>query len=327
VHVFRPLALPPREHPRARALSAPFVRAQVRRAVAGASIERPVVVATRWVADLAGAVEERLRVFVVKDLAEADGSLLGRSGETLAAEVEEMCELADLVCATSTRLTQALRERGVAAELLPHGFHAELAPGYHSPPVPSEYAGLPRPLLGYAGRIDERLDFSLIEAVADRFRSGSVLLIGPTSPRLDEVRLERLRRRANVSLLGPRQREELPAYIAHLDCCLMPYRDSEWLRHASPLKLWDYLYAGPPIVGAGCAALTDYPPPLVNFAAGAEAFCAAIAESLANAELGRAERREFALANSWEARAETLESLVRDAEASPTSRRSATSAA
>ena len=50
----------------------------------------------------------------------------------------------------------------------------------------------------------------------------------------------------------------LPAYVRYLDCALLPYVDSEWTRYQSPLKLWEYLYSGAPIVGMGSAELQRY---------------------------------------------------------------------
>ena len=45
--------------------------------------------------------------------------------------------------------------------------------------IPADIASLPRPILGYFGVIDERLDYGLIESLASAFDSGSVVMIGP----------------------------------------------------------------------------------------------------------------------------------------------------
>jgi teichuronic acid biosynthesis glycosyltransferase TuaH len=313
VHVFRPVAVPPREHVRVRAATAPFVRAQVRRAAARAGLRRPVVVAARDMIELSGAVDERLRVYLVKDLIEAGDELLGLASARMATDVAAMCETSDVVCATSLALHESLAERGIPNVHLPHGFHADLAPLYDSAAEPPEYTSLPRPLLGYTGRIDARLDFDLLGALADNLPAASLVLVGPVSPRLSREELAKLRARPNVHLLGARSRTELPAYLTHLDCCLMPYAESEWIRHASPLKVWDYLYAGPPIVGAGCAALREHPPPLVSFASSRSEFLTAVDHALSAPDDGRERRREYALANSWDERAGRLERLVKEA--------------
>ncbi len=311
LRVLSPIVLPPRSYPAARALSAPLLRWQVRRGVRRLGMTQPVAVTAQWAPGLVGAAGESQLVCLVKDWVEAGADLLGRDRQQLVRERDTMLAAADVVCTTSRNLQMTLRERGTNATLLPHGFHAELAASYHRAEHPPEYNGLPRPLLGYTGRIDDRLDFDALDALARRYEDGSLILIGPVSPRLPADRIARLRSRPNIHLLGARRRTSLPAYLVYLDCCLLPYRDSEWLRHGSPLKLWDYLYAGPPIVGSGCAALRDFPPPLVEFATGPSAFCAAVERVLHDDDATRAVcRRQLALANTWDDRAADLHRLL-----------------
>lgn len=309
VHVYRPVVLPPRTSSAARALSAPLLAQQVRRAAGRVGLSRPVVIAAQYVPGAVGALDERFRVYLVKDWIAAGSSLLSRPEHVLAAERDEMCRTADLVCAISPALNQSLARIGVESVLLRHGFHADLA-GRYEDPVPHELERLPRPLLGYTGSINGRLDFELLAQLADRFVDGSLTLIGEVSGRSDRARLEPLLRRPNVHLLGHKARAELPAYVAALDCALLPYADTEWVRHQSPLKLWDYLYAGAPIVGSGCLALRDFPPPLARFATSAAEFVRFVEEELADGAAGRDARRAFALRNGWDSRADELERLI-----------------
>ena len=310
VHAFRPLTLPPRGSALARRLSRPLVQAQVRWAVRRLRMRRPVALWAHANA-LRGAAREVLSVYLVKDWLEAGGALVGQSESEIAAARREMWDAADIICVTSTELQRTLRRRGYDSTLLKHGFHADLAELYDAP-APAEYRDLPRPLLAYAGRIDGRLDYDLLGEVADRFASGSIVLVGPVSPRVPKAALQRLAARPNVHLLGPRGRSELPPYLAAADCNLLPYEEGEWSRHGSPLKLWDYLYAGPPIVGTGYGALAEYPPPLVHFVSGADAVVEAI-RSAVEEDDGREARRRLALENSWDVRASALDGLVHQA--------------
>jgi hypothetical protein len=112
-----------------------------------------------------------------------------------------------------------------------------------------------------------------------------------------------------VHLIGARPRATLPSYLAHADCLLIPYRDTVWARHGSPLKLWDYLYAGPPIVGSGYSVLSEYLP-MVSFANDDERFVTQVADAIADGAGGAAQRREFALANTWDERGQELEAIA-----------------
>ena len=306
--VLTPLTLPPAEHPRARAASLPLLHAQLAHATRSLKFSRPVVIAARAVLDLQGAVGERALVYLVKDLNEAGEAMLGKDPELIATQVAAMCARADLVVAVTKTLQETLTSRGFEAQVLRHGFHADLAPLYDRAPLPPEYATMPAPRIGYAGHIDARLDFDALTDVADRFPDGSLILVGPVSPRLPQGALEPLRRRQNVHMLGPRDRLSLPGYLRHLSCCLMPYRENEWLRHGSPLKLWDYLYAGPPLVGSGCTALRNYR--LVAFADSAASLPELVSEVLHSDAGSRAERQAFAMANTWDHRATELDKLV-----------------
>jgi teichuronic acid biosynthesis glycosyltransferase TuaH len=308
MHGLRLLALPPLEHPRARRASVPLLRAQVARAKARLGLRDPVVLAFHPVVDLLSAAEERACVYLAKDLLEAGGDLIGKDGAAVAQEERRMCARSDFVCVVTRQLQETFASRGIEADLLPHGFHAELAPLYEHARRPPEYDRLSKPILGYAGRIDGRLDFAAIGTLADRYRDGSVVLIGPVSPRLPRAQLDAIEERPNVHLLGSRARQQLPPYLRHADCLLMPYRDGDWLRHGSPLKLWDSLYAGPPVVGSGCIALTDHP--LVHYAASAESLPDTVALALRENGAGRQARRTYALANTWDRRAEDLEHLL-----------------
>ncbi len=310
VRVLSPIVLPPVASSRMRARSLPLLRAQIRFALARAHLEGPVVLAWRGLPELSGVAGESLRVAVVMDHPAAGAPLLGRDPAALEAEASALCEAAGLICTTSHPMHELLAERGWRNELVPFGFPADLAGAYDGAAEPPEYAALPRPLLGYTGGIDDRLDFDLILRLADRFGQGSLVFVGPLSPRLSESARAALASRANIHLLGVRPRTELPAYLRHLDVALLPYADSEWTRHQSPMKFWEYLYAGPPIVGAGSAELRRYGPPLMNYADSADSALAMVERALADPAAGREERRSFALANTWGDRAAQLDALV-----------------
>ncbi len=310
LRVFTPLGFPPIEHPRARELSLPLHRRQVARAVRRVGFDRPVVVAWRWLPELKGIAREALRVAIVMDYNPGGAALMGRSAEELETTTAANCDAADLICTTSPAVRDLLAEQGRPSELLRFGFAADLAPVFDAAQPPPEYASLPRPLIGYAGGIDDRLDFEAIRSLADRFAGGSLVFVGPLSPRLSERGHEALRSRPNIHLLGPRPRLELPGYVRYLDVALMPYADSPWIRHAAPLKLWEYLYAGPPLVGTACEDLRHYPPPLVHYSETGKMAVQLVEDALRDPSSGAQQRRAFALANTWDDRARELDELV-----------------
>lgn len=310
VNVFTPVALPPLTHPRMKRLSRPVVLAQIRHAARSAEMEAPVVVGCRSLDGLVGVVGESFRVGVVMDNIAAGAGLLARDRHELEREVTASCAAADLMIAPCAPQQDLIRARGYAAELLPWGYADDLNSAYDTAVEPAEYAQMPRPLLGYLGSIDDRLDYELIVALAGRFPEGRIVFVGPLSPRLSAAARTALASRPNIVLLGTRPRTELPAYIRYLDCLLLPYADMEFTRYQSPMKLWDYMYAGPPIVGTGCAELRRYSPPILHFAEDPANAPELVAGVLASGAAGSGERRAFALANTWDARAVQLDEMV-----------------
>jgi glycosyltransferase involved in cell wall biosynthesis len=304
--VFCPVVLPKRSQSLSSTASAPLYRLQLRTLVQRLGLTDGLLLSGDARPGMIGAARERLSSYIVKDWIYADAGLLGRPAQDLVRERDEIGSRADLVLAISPSLQASLAQAGIRSRLLRHGFHADLVEAYEGA-APDEYTTLPSPRIVFAGRVDGRLDVEKLIAVARAFPHGSVTLIGPTSPRMSSVDLNALRREPTIHLVGARPREILPPYLAHADCLLIPYRDSVWAHHGSPLKLWDYLYAGPPIVGSGYAILSEYGA-LVRFANNTGEFVDQVRAAVADPS-GAPQRRSFALANSWDERGRELEEI------------------
>jgi glycosyltransferase involved in cell wall biosynthesis len=128
------------------------------------------------------------------------------------------------------------RHRPAAAYCFPSGVETE---HFVHPRVPHE-----RPVAGYVGVIDERLDLSLIDDLALRLPDWTVRMVGPVS-KIDEADLPR---RPNIEYTGKRGYDELPGILAGFDVALMPFALNEATRSISPTKTLEYLAAGLPVV-------------------------------------------------------------------------------
>ncbi|WP_090673365.1 UDP-galactopyranose mutase [Aureimonas jatrophae] len=116
--------------------------------------------------------------------------------------------------------------------------------------VPADQAGLPGPVLGFYGVIDERLDLDLLRDAAALRPGWSFVLLGPVA-KIDPAELPRA---ANIHWLGAKGYGELPAYLAGWDVALMPFALNEATRFISPTKTPEYLAGGRPVVST---AITD----------------------------------------------------------------------
>ena len=134
--------------------------------------------------------------------------------------------------------------------------------------VPDSVARLPGPVFGYVGVIDERLDYPLIEALADDYPGGSVVMAGP----LAKVDRSELPERPNIHWLGQQPYERLPALVKGFDVCLMPFAINEATRFINPTKTLEYMAAGKPVVSTAVADVVRNFTPVVSVAHTAEEF-------------------------------------------------------
>jgi len=206
--------------------------------------------------------------------------------------------------AVSPRLVARLREIQPDTWLLPSGADVEhFAPQRTAglPPLP-ELARLPRPLLGFVGQIDERLDPELLLAVARRC-GGSIVLAGRVKPGVDVSALAACEQ---VHFLGHQPFSALPGLLRDMGVCLVPFRRNALTESSSPLKVYDYLAAGKPVVSVPLDGLLECAR-VVRLAETPSAFAAAVADCLADPEADRDRRLAVAAANSWERRTDALE--------------------
>jgi glycosyltransferase involved in cell wall biosynthesis len=221
----------------------------------------------------------------------------------LAAATDRLLERVDLVVAVSRALCDRARAAGRAVEWLPNA--TDLAGRCDDALAGADpLAGIPRPRLGYVGQLANRLDYALLDAVARAEPGWSLVLVGPVWSS-DRASVDALARRPNVHLLGPREHAELPRILPRLDVCLLPHTVDALTDTMDPIKLYDYLAAGRPIVStpvAGTARLGD----AIAVAATPDAFIQSVRRALEKPDEGAERRRSLAASNSWDRRAEEL---------------------
>ncbi len=164
-----------------------------------------------------------------------------------------------------------------------------------------------RRLIGYFGAIATWLDLALVRAVADRFPSCAVVLIGH-----DQIGLRRrLSGHPNLVLLDEVPYCELPNYLCAFDVCLLPRLLTPLTRAMNPVKLYEYLCSGRPVVATDLPELSQFDG-LVYRADSREGFLEAVQSALDEApdDPRRALRKAFAAGQTWDARAAELEREV-----------------
>lgn len=218
---------------------------------------------------------------------------------------------ARLVFATTEELAARHRRWNPCTFLVPNGAdYDHFAAGSDEALAAAETQGIPRPRLGFIGNLTpEKVDFGLLHALADRRRDWSLILVGPLRERARKP-FSALAACPNVHWLGYRRYEELPRYVAALDVGLCPYVTNAYTRNVFPLKVYEYLAAGKPVVATGTPTLAGMGPDVL-LADGLEETERAVELALTRASPRDRERRMgLAAKNTWEYRTEQLLALI-----------------
>lgn len=242
----------------------------------------------------------------------------GHSRDTMRRCVDAALARADLVFTTSPLLAAqyASRTRCGQMHVVPNGVRGDWIDRPAGEPPP-ELASLPRPWIGFIGAIFEYLNYDLLIATARAFSGGSLVLVGPVR---DAAGAARLRGEPNVVWIAPQPQARVPEFAAAFDVCLSPFRAGDVRRAVNPLKVYEYLAAGRPVVSTPLESLADEPIARhIRFAEGEAAFVGAVREALAEEQSGAGPaaahaRREAVRAYTWEALGDRVAAILERSE-------------
>jgi hypothetical protein len=227
----------------------------------------------------------------------------------------ELISISDRTLVIPNSVFHKLKARfGEKIEQIPQSIHLPYA-ATHSSAADSEsceVASIPHPRLGYLGPVFGRLNIPLIRSVLNSHPEWQFLCFGVTNE---------LKSLPNVHSLPWQKPRELSGYVASFDVGLMPYDCfTEKNLHCSPLKLFDYFFAGLPVVSTPVIPLWEFRD-LIYFGDTAEEFSCAIRRALEESPQSplRQKRVEVAHGHSTEALARRLQELCINFDAQPRS--------
>ena len=177
-------------------------------------------------------------------------------------------------------------------------------------PVAEIFSGIKKPVVGYFGAIERRMDYSLLKKVIADNPDKSFVFVGP----VDEDYVKEGQFTApNLYLPGAVPYEQMPAILKGFDVCIIPFKKDGVSNNIFPLKLFEYLGAGKPVVS------TDFNADLQNFTAGlvpycntADAFTTALNNALVDPQAPEKikQRINVAADNTWEHRIADIKGLL-----------------
>jgi glycosyltransferase involved in cell wall biosynthesis len=310
--VLSPLVLPMYGSRVARAINARLLPALVRRAARRLGLRRPILWAYVPQAEvLIEALDPSLIVYhCVDDIAaqERIDTASFRAAET------RFAARADLVLASAPALAE--RMRTISANVLdaPNVADTELFAQalQPSPPAPLDpmMAALPAPRIVFTGAVvSTKLDMALLVKLARLRPSWSFALVGPVGPGDPRTDVSALAGEPNIHLFGRRSYRELPDVLRAADAGLIPYARSELTESVFPMKVYEYLAAGLPVIATPLPALAGVADVLTAATATgiAELLDRALAE---DSPERRAARSRAAASHSWDRRLQEIAAAV-----------------
>lgn len=119
-----------------------------------------------------------------------------------------------------------------------------------------------KPIIGYYGALARWFDYGLVKEVARLRPEYMLVLIGPDYD--GTLRSAGLEECPNIHWLGVKPYEELPRYLACFDVATIPFVVNDITHAVSPLKLFEYMAGGKPIVITPMQESMGYPGVLVG---------------------------------------------------------------
>jgi protoporphyrinogen oxidase/glycosyltransferase involved in cell wall biosynthesis len=222
-----------------------------------------------------------------------------------------LLKAADLVFTGGASLYQVKKDRHPRVYCFPSSVDAaHFAQALAAENEAPAQANLPRPRLGFFGVIDERIDVSLLSAIASAHPEWQIVMVGP----IVKIDASTLPRAPNIHYFGQQRYEELPGFLSGWDVCLLPFAQNAATRYISPTKTLEYMAAERPIVST---PITDVAQPygdMVYLGGTQASFIAACEQALGSTLEERARRvakmRAVLARTSWDATAREMEQLI-----------------
>ncbi len=181
--------------------------------------------------------------------------------------------------------------------------------------VPQDLIGIRRPIIGFVGNISGfKIDPMLLRRVADINPDKSFVLIGDVGLGESATSLKPLDAVPNIHLLGPRHYKDLPRYIKGFDVCMIPFVVNGVTAKCLPMKLFEYMASGKPIVATATPPLLEYADQCY-LARDHEEFSSAVQRALEETPTGREahQRVQTARAHGWPEQVRQLGRILSDA--------------
>ncbi len=217
----------------------------------------------------------------------------------------------DITLTTSKELQLLLKEFSSNVYYLPNAadislFKTALSKVFERP---DDIKHITQPIILYTGHVDWRVNIDLLKATAIHHADKVLLLVGPVS--LSPIVMDELKGISNIVFTGSKKLEELPAYLQHSKCAIIPFKCNTLTKSIYPLKINEYLAAGLPVVSTGFSEDIRQFADVIDLEDGEKDFVDKIQSSIIeNSQEKVMLRSKAAESNSWKVRADQFWNIL-----------------
>ena len=216
---------------------------------------------------------------------------------SVSANERRLCQMADRIWVVSEHIYRKFEaDFGAKLEYVPNGVDYA-----HFYTVPQKKVPRSRPVLGYVGALHSWFDAELVACVADQLPEWDVILVGPNMLVPEQ---QRVLSRPNIHFAGRQPYERVPALLAEFDVAMIPFILNDLIKGTSPIKLYEYLAAGIPVVSSSMPEVIPFCQPGVVACADEPYTFARAVKEMRNTESPAMiqQRQVVAQQHTWEAR-------------------------